>query len=66
VQVTKAFEVQPLLDIGVSSNPSRSTDHAFVLDIEATSLSPSTSIAITQVTTISPLWKFQPVEANQV
>ncbi|KAH6916862.1 ER-golgi trafficking TRAPP I complex 85 kDa subunit-domain-containing protein [Coprinopsis sp. MPI-PUGE-AT-0042] len=65
VQVTKAFEVQPLLDIGVSSNPSRSKDSSFVLDIEATSLSPSTSVTITQVTTISPLWKFRPIEANE-
>lgn len=64
-RVTKLVEVQPLLDIGVSSNPSQSKDHSFVLDIEATSLSPSTSVTINQVTTISPLWQFQPIEATE-
>lgn len=60
----RSFEVQPLLDLTVSVRPSRSRDHSFMMTVAATSLSQSTLINVTQVTTISPSWKFQPISSS--
>ncbi|RXW19510.1 hypothetical protein EST38_g6333 [Candolleomyces aberdarensis] len=57
----RSFEVQPLLDVEVSLQPSRSSDHSFVLNVEMTSSLQSSSLRIKQISTISPSWKLKPI-----
>ncbi|EFI28666.1 hypothetical protein CC1G_13692 [Coprinopsis cinerea okayama7 len=64
-RLSRTFEVQPILDIAVSTTPSLSRDCPFILTVEATSSSLSSTVSITQISAISPLWKFHTVEAAQ-
>ncbi|KAF6766545.1 ER-golgi trafficking TRAPP I complex 85 kDa subunit-domain-containing protein [Ephemerocybe angulata] len=67
VRLERSFEVEPLLDVQVSALPSSSSNYSFVVNVETTSLSQSSLLNITQISTISPLWKLAPIansEAN--
>ncbi|KAJ2919261.1 hypothetical protein MD484_g1142, partial [Candolleomyces efflorescens] len=57
----KSFEVQSLLDVELSLQPSRSRDHSFTLNVEMTSSLQSSFVNIKQISTISPSWKFKPI-----
>ncbi|KJA29295.1 hypothetical protein HYPSUDRAFT_176107 [Hypholoma sublateritium FD-334 SS-4] len=51
-----SYEVAALFDLSISAEPSQAPDRAYVLDIDITNTSPTASIDITQVTTVSPQW----------
>ncbi|TFK30788.1 hypothetical protein FA15DRAFT_662838 [Coprinopsis marcescibilis] len=63
-QLSRTFDVQALLDFTVSTTPSRSRDHAFTLSLESASLSSSSTICITQISTISLIWKCRGVDTQ--
>ncbi|TEB39007.1 hypothetical protein FA13DRAFT_1724958 [Coprinellus micaceus] len=62
----RSFEVHPLLDVAVSVHPSCSRDHSFLVTVQATSISRSSLIDITQVSAISPSWKFHSVTPSNL
>ncbi|KAF5317627.1 hypothetical protein D9611_015053 [Ephemerocybe angulata] len=64
-RLERSFEVEPLLDVQVSALPSSSSNYSFVVNVETTSLSQSSLLNITQISTISPLWKLAPIANSE-
>jgi hypothetical protein len=60
-RATRYYEVAPIFDVSVSSQASRSAEHLFLLNLELNNISPSSTVQLTQVTTLSPLWQCTPV-----
>jgi len=63
-RVTRYYEVTPVFEVSISSQPSRSAEHLFLLNLELYNISPSSTIQLTQVTTLSPLWECTPIVEN--
>ena len=60
-RATWYYEVAPIFDLSVSSQASHSAEHLFLLNLELNNISPSSTVQLTQVTTLSPLWQCTPV-----
>ena len=60
-RATRYYEVAPIFDLSVSSQASHSAEHLFLLNLELNNISPSSTVQLTQVTTLSPLWQCTPV-----
>lgn len=60
-RVTRPYIVQPLLSVTTSSKPSFGKDHAFLLDVEVANVSENADVVVSQVMTMSPLWKCQAI-----
>ncbi|KAK0478294.1 ER-golgi trafficking TRAPP I complex 85 kDa subunit-domain-containing protein [Armillaria novae-zelandiae] len=56
VQVTRDYEVQPLLRISTATNPASIPDHLFLLNLDIENVS-SSALLLTQVTAMSPTWQ---------
>ena len=55
-RATLPVQVQPAFEISISSKPGRGGDAAFLLSFDVENTTPSTSLKISQVTTMSPSW----------
>ncbi|KAJ7275176.1 ER-golgi trafficking TRAPP I complex 85 kDa subunit-domain-containing protein [Mycena haematopus] len=60
-RVTQYYDVRPILDITANASPSHSTDHLFMVDLEVENVSGSHSVHLEQMTTLSPMWKCEPM-----
>jgi hypothetical protein len=64
-RVTRHCQVTPIFEVSATSQPSRSLEHLFLLNLELDNVSSSNTVQLTQVTTLSPLWECTPVaDAN--
>ncbi|EIN14080.1 hypothetical protein PUNSTDRAFT_59603 [Punctularia strigosozonata HHB-11173 SS5] len=55
-RIAKHYEVSPTLDISVSSQPSRTPGHPFLLNVDITNVSAYDDIRIQGIMTMSPTW----------
>ncbi|KAJ7071158.1 ER-golgi trafficking TRAPP I complex 85 kDa subunit-domain-containing protein [Mycena amicta] len=56
VQVGQSYDVQRLMDVTVSTAPSYSEDHLFLVDVEVENISGLQSFQLDQIVTVSPAW----------
>ncbi|KAK0464963.1 ER-golgi trafficking TRAPP I complex 85 kDa subunit-domain-containing protein [Desarmillaria tabescens] len=63
VQVTRDYEVQPLLRISSITNPSSMPDDLFLLNLDIENIS-SSALLLTQVTTMSPTWECRSISQD--
>lgn len=56
-RVTRCYEVTPIFEVSATSQPSRSVEHLFLLNLELDNISSSSTVQLTQVTTLSPTWE---------
>ncbi|PBK77412.1 hypothetical protein ARMSODRAFT_280722 [Armillaria solidipes] len=63
VQVTRDYEVQPLLRISAVTNPSSMPDDLFLLNLDIENVS-SSALLLTQVTTMSPTWQCRSISQD--
>lgn len=59
-RVTRHYEVTPIFEVSATARPSRSVDHLFSMNVELDNISPSNSVRLTQITTMSPVWHCTP------
>ena len=59
-RLTRFYDVRQAFAASMRARPSLSSDHLFVVDVAVQNKSLS-SVQITQVTTLSPTWRLQPV-----
>lgn len=64
-RVTRSYEVTPIFEVSASTQPSRSADHLFLLNLEMDNVS-ANPVQLTQVTTLSPLWACTPIVNNEL
>jgi trafficking protein particle complex subunit 8 len=60
-RVTRYYEVTPIFEVSANSQPSRSMENLFLLNLELDNISSSSTVQLTQITTLSPLWECTPV-----
>jgi trafficking protein particle complex subunit 8 len=60
-RVTRYYEVVPIFEVSANSQPSRSVEHLFLLNLEVANISSGSEVQLTQITTLSPLWECTPV-----
>lgn len=65
-RLLRHYEVRPIAKVAVSSRPSGSLSHFFLLDIDVENILESDSVQITQVTTVSPIWSCRPLERSHI
>ena len=63
-RLIRHYEVTPIFEVSATARPSRTVDHLFTLNVELDNISPSNSVQLTQITTLSPLWQCVPVSDN--
>ncbi|KAG7450664.1 uncharacterized protein BT62DRAFT_927934 [Guyanagaster necrorhizus] len=63
VQVTREYEVQPLLKISTITNPSSMPDDQFLLNLDIENVS-SSALLLAQVTTMSPTWQCRSISQS--
>ena len=56
-QLRRHFTVYTLLEATTTAQPSHSSDHLFLLNLEVWNISPSTVVDLTQITCLSPTWE---------
>ena len=64
-RVTRSYEVTPIFEVSTSTQPSRSRDHLFLLNLQMDNVS-ANPVQLTQVTTLSPLWACTPIVNNEL
>ena len=55
-----SVQIQPTFEISISSKPGRGGDTAFLLSFDVENITPSTSLKISQISTVSPSWTCHP------
>ncbi|KAJ7492750.1 ER-golgi trafficking TRAPP I complex 85 kDa subunit-domain-containing protein [Mycena latifolia] len=60
-RVTRSYDVRPILDITASALPCNNPDYLFMMNIELENVSGSHPIHLEQVTTLSPIWRCDPL-----
>ncbi|OCH95835.1 hypothetical protein OBBRIDRAFT_767184 [Obba rivulosa] len=65
-RVTRRYEVRPFIQIGASSRPGRSAENPFVLNVDVENVVTSSTLRITQITTMSPTWSCNAVAAESL
>ncbi|EMD42167.1 hypothetical protein CERSUDRAFT_90771 [Gelatoporia subvermispora B] len=63
-RITRRYEVRPLFRLGASSRPGRSPEDPFVVNVEVENIAASSSLRITQITTMSPTWSCSALHAD--
>ncbi|KAF9056514.1 ER-golgi trafficking TRAPP I complex 85 kDa subunit-domain-containing protein [Panaeolus papilionaceus] len=58
-KVLQRYEVHPLFDVTARSEPSLSKSHSFVIDMAITNTSPSTTVELSQITSLSARWSLE-------
>jgi hypothetical protein len=56
-RIAKQYEVTPLLDVSISSKPSSTMEHPFVLNVDVANLSSVEDVRIQGMITMSPTWE---------
>ncbi|KAF8973873.1 ER-golgi trafficking TRAPP I complex 85 kDa subunit-domain-containing protein [Flammula alnicola] len=64
-KLARSYEVQPLFEISVSAEPSQLENHAYILDVDMTNVSQTTSVDITQITSLSPQGTMAPSQCSR-
>ncbi|KAJ6621602.1 ER-golgi trafficking TRAPP I complex 85 kDa subunit-domain-containing protein [Mycena sp. CBHHK59/15] len=65
-RVTRYYDVRPILEISANAVPSHDSDHLFLLNLELENISDSSSIGLTEVITLSPTWRCNPLAENDL
>lgn len=65
-RVIRHYEVTPIFEVSATTQPSRSSDYLFFLNMELDNISSSNTVQLTQVTTLSSLWQCAPVVSKML
>ncbi|KAJ7293446.1 ER-golgi trafficking TRAPP I complex 85 kDa subunit-domain-containing protein [Mycena rebaudengoi] len=63
-RVTRYYDVRPILDISATAVPCYNPEHLFLLNLELENVSSSNSVHLSQITTLSPTWRCDPLAQN--
>ncbi|KAH8982598.1 ER-golgi trafficking TRAPP I complex 85 kDa subunit-domain-containing protein [Lactarius akahatsu] len=61
VRLARFFEVRPLLSATLTFGPGQGLENLFTSCLEVRNISPSTSVTVSQVVTLSPTWSCNPL-----
>lgn len=60
-RLTWSYEVQPLFEVVATAEPSRAQGRSYVVNVDVTNRSISSTVKLSQITTLSPLWRCGPL-----
>ncbi|KAJ7596891.1 ER-golgi trafficking TRAPP I complex 85 kDa subunit-domain-containing protein [Mycena floridula] len=66
VRAIRYYEVQPIFKIICNSRPSAEADNLFTLNLELENITSSATVAVHQVTILSPTWKFEAIDNEKI
>ncbi|KII93831.1 hypothetical protein PLICRDRAFT_36073 [Plicaturopsis crispa FD-325 SS-3] len=66
VRLTRHYAVRPIFEVSARSQPSRSLEHLFLINLELENVTFSSGVEVSQVTVVSPTWTCTSVAENAI
>ncbi|OBZ79321.1 hypothetical protein A0H81_00967 [Grifola frondosa] len=65
-RVTRRYEVRPIIRVAASSQPSQSSDHSFIINVEVENVSSSSNVVLSQISALSAVWICAPLAETTI